>query len=890
MSDPYAVPTTRRSSLAPLVPAIRHEVDSWRRNGYPGVSTTTRRLLEYWFLDEHESEPGVPFRYYFAQREAVESAIYLYEVARLRSPQALGAHFDAAIAATTDFPRFVIKMATGSGKTKVMSLLVAWAYMHATREANSELPKTFLLIAPNIIVYERLREDFAHGRIFRNDPVVPPEWADGFDLVVILKGEPVPPGAAGVLALANIQALYERRLVEPTNPVEAILGPKPPARLDAPPPLLPQIAARGSLMVLNDEAHHLHDEVKADTGEKLVAWQTINRLNLTSGGVALQLDVSATPRNQQGQLFGEIIADYPLAQAIEDGIVKRPIIGELGGAVEQPSDDASVRYRPQLAAGVAKWREYRDVWAPTGRTPLMFVMAENTKSADQITGYLETLQDLAGRVLTIHVNREGEIAKADMDRARDAVRRVDEPASPYVAIVSVLMLREGWDVRNVSVIVPLRAYTAKAQILPEQTLGRGLRRVTPPGSGVDERLVVIEHEAFRSLWDQACKQEGLELEFQPADQVLVESIVIAVEPERMSHDIEIPQLPRVLSRSTSRLGELRLDDIPARKLRLAGVLREESVDYTGRDLLSGEVVERATYPYPVGGGRDEVLAWYVNAIQRDARLTGQFHILAPLLHDWIELKAFGGHVDFGDPLVLQTLGEAPIQEQVLAVFRHALDEYTLTSRPASAGEVKALRLSSTRPFLWSGQTATADHSIFSAQPCDSGLEIRMVGFLDRCEDVDSFAKLAREVRFSLEYRNEDGRLAYYYPDFVVRMVDGTHLVVETKGRTDLDVPRKDTRARRWASEATEATGTRWQYHRVDEDVFDQYVPRMASFGALLDVIGARAREAVLASLPTSRLRTREELVAIMDRALAESGEVTGIDETIRRFREDPRAG
>ena len=228
MTDPYAVPESRRPSLARLVPAIRREVDAWRRDGYPGSSRTSRRLLEYWFLDEHESEPGLPFRYYFAQREAVESAIYLYEVAGIRDPHALGARFDTPIAAQTEFPRFVVKMATGSGKTKVLSLIIAWAYLHATRESASELPRTFLLIAPNVIVYERLREDFANGRIFRTDPVVPPEWTDTFNLAVTLKGEPVPAGAPGVLALTNIQALYERRPAGPVNPVEALLGPRPP--------------------------------------------------------------------------------------------------------------------------------------------------------------------------------------------------------------------------------------------------------------------------------------------------------------------------------------------------------------------------------------------------------------------------------------------------------------------------------------------------------------------------------------------------------------------------------------------------------------------------------------------------------------------------------------
>ena len=111
--------------------------------------------------------------------------------------------------------------------------------------------------------------------------------------------------------------------------------------------------------------------------------------------------------------------------------------------------------------------------------------------------------------------------------------------------------------------------------------------------------------------------------------------------------------------------------------------------------------------------------------------------------------------------------------------------------------------------------------MFSGQPCDSGLEVRLCAFLDRCTDVDAFAKLAREVRFSLEYRADNGRLAFYYPDFVVRRTDGEHLVVETKGVADADVPRKDARARRWASEASLASGSRWQYFRINQDVFER---------------------------------------------------------------------
>jgi type III restriction enzyme len=894
VTDPYTIRQRRRDSAAPLVTRVRAEVDAWRTGGWPGVSGTTRRLLEHWFLDQHESEPGVPFRWYAAQREAVETLIYLHEVAGVRTTADLVTRFAErpVAAAGQPYPRYVVKMATGSGKTKVMSLAVTWAYFHALREPGSPLSSTSIVIAPNLIVMERLREDFEHARVWRSDPLVPPEWRGDFDLQVCLRDDPVPAAAPGVLALTNVQALYERESPPPPNPLDVVLGSRPPARLDAPPPLLHRVAARGRLVVVNDEAHHLHDEVKADTGEPLKVWTTIHRLHeLTGDGVVAQLDFSATPKDNQGRLFAETVVDYPLAQAIEDGIVKRPVIGELSGAAEVASANAAVRYRSRLTAGVEKWREFRERLAPSGKRPLLFVMAEDTRSADQIADWLGRLPDLAGGVLTIHINtRNGEIVKADLEKARTAVREVDRDDSPYSAIVSVLMLREGWDVRNVTVIVPLRALTSKNRILPEQALGRGLRRMTPPGSGVAEQVVVVEHEAFRKLWDDALddpEYEGVERE--DLDHVEPTATVVAVEPERLDHDIAIPQLSRLLTRTASGVAALRVQGLPARQLPLADTLRAETVEYTGRDLLSGAEVDRATYPLDQQQDPVAVLAWYVDELQRRTRLTGQFAVLAPLVKGWLEEKAFGGPVDFDDPLVLQALAEPAVQEAAFAVLVTALDEATLETQRVTAEPAKEILLSATRPFLWSGETASADRSVFNVQPCDSGLEVQFCGFLDRCDDVAAFAKLAREVRFSLEYRGEGGRLAYYYPDFVVRLTDGEHLVVETKGRADLDVPAKDERARRWAVDATLASGTRWSYVRVDQEVFEEQAPRVSSLRGLVGVVEARRRERLLGTLDGLPPEPTPGAAVVQMREMRERLRgVSGADEELRRFRDEPR--
>jgi type III restriction enzyme len=175
-----------RVSTAPLVPAIREKLNAWRDGGHKGISDTTRILLNYWFYTDHRLPNGRKFAYHYFQREAVETLIYLFEVAKVRRHKGLVEAFatrsDLRLLQYDDFAHYCVKMATGSGKTKVMSLAIAWQFFNAVAEARDDFAKTFLLIAPNVIVFERLRTDFEGGRVFRADPVVPPEleifWRD----------------------------------------------------------------------------------------------------------------------------------------------------------------------------------------------------------------------------------------------------------------------------------------------------------------------------------------------------------------------------------------------------------------------------------------------------------------------------------------------------------------------------------------------------------------------------------------------------------------------------------------------------------------------------------------------------------------------------------------
>jgi type III restriction enzyme len=164
-SDTSAAPLfDLKTTTAPCVPAIRDKVQQWRDADYPDVTDTNRTLLNFWFRTDHRLPNGRNFAYHYSQQYAVETLIYLYEVAQVRRQKGLietyATRQDLKLLQYGDFARYCVKMATGSGKTKVMVLAVAWQYFNAVAEARADYARTFLVIAPNVIVYERLRTDF----------------------------------------------------------------------------------------------------------------------------------------------------------------------------------------------------------------------------------------------------------------------------------------------------------------------------------------------------------------------------------------------------------------------------------------------------------------------------------------------------------------------------------------------------------------------------------------------------------------------------------------------------------------------------------------------------------------------------------------------------------
>ncbi len=321
-------------------------MQAWRARGYKGITKTTKELLNYWFFTDHSLPNGNKFSYYPAQRDAIETLIYVYEVEKIRTRKALLERFslntkDLRLPPYDDFTRLCIKMATGSGKTKVMALAVAWQYFNAVRENNDkDYARTFLMIAPNVIVLDRLKIDFEGGNVFRHDPLFPKHYELFWDVEFYMKGDTERTSSTGAFYLTNIQQFYDRNVKGNSDEPEvltAMLGEKPQTKKIEITDFDERIAKRdGLLLVLNDEAHHTHDENNE--------WnKTIRELHKKKP-LSIQLDFSATPRYSKGSLFAWTIFDYPLKQAIIDNIVKRPIKG-ISKIEEAKSTIASVRYK-----------------------------------------------------------------------------------------------------------------------------------------------------------------------------------------------------------------------------------------------------------------------------------------------------------------------------------------------------------------------------------------------------------------------------------------------------------------------------------------------------------------------------------------------------------------
>ena len=863
----------RRPSRLLLVPKIRDAVDAWRDGGYDGASDVTRCLFEYWFEQDHEvSGFDVPFRYYFCQREAIETLAWLVEIAGERDAQSLIQAYttgfkkdlltDNIVFQTTmegrrqlrryvpeldadgvqdlppsDLRRFAFKMATGSGKTWVMAMAIVWARLHKQRVPGSELSTNFLIVAPNVIVHQRLEKDFANNRIFHELPLIPPEWKGGFSQKVILRGDAAEPDPSGNLFLTNIHQLYESRDEEwtPENAVEALLGRKPAKDLAASGQrsMLERVKSLKDLVVLNDEAHHVHDEKLAWSQSLLAVHRALPH------GLGAWLDFSATPKDQNGMYFPWTVCDYPLAQAVEDRIVKAPLIVTKGDDPSRPTSDpdnvtrenVAEKYGDWLRAAVQRWKEHWKVYRKLGIKPVLFIMAEKNVYADALGQYLWKNGGVGfkeSEVLVIHTDNTGEVRKGDLEKARQAARDIDTAESNVKAIVSVMMLREGWDVRNVTVVLGLRPFTARAEILPEQVIGRGLRLMTRVSPDRTQTLEVLGTRNLLDVLRTQLEAEGVGVASTstgPPPPIVIEPV-----QERLEHDIAIPITKPSLTHDIRKLADLKIGS-------LAAIFDQEELDERFRVSLKLEfaTTETEVHQADIAAGEPPpsrmLLARITNQVIDRAKLPNRFAELYPIVREYVASRCFGQKVTPDDETLRSHLDRAELREGIAKYLARAIAALTI-ERHAIEFEKADFHLSETKPFSWRRNLPPpleARKTIFNFVATYNDFERRFAQFLDRAEDVTRFAALgtteqgASGTQFRVDYLKPSGAIGFYHPDWVAvqRIGKGeVNWIIETKGRVWEDTEIKDEAMRGWCERVSTATGTAWRYARINQEEFD----------------------------------------------------------------------
>jgi type III restriction enzyme len=879
----YKIVNTRRPSKTLLANNIRNEVDAWRKAEYKtpqGISQTSLTLLNHWFGQDHIVD-GEIFHFRFAQREAMETTIYLYEVKGVRDNALLAEKYmdaqayskdlfsnrrevfetakskriltrvvpETGLLSNQDLPpegltRYCAKAATGSGKTNVMAFLAVWSYFHKKFEDNSDLSKTVLVIAPNVIVYERLKSDFENGNIFYHFPFIPDEWKYDWNMSFIMREDQVKTSTDGTFYLTNIHQIYESRATtdEDLGPIGNILGQKPKKDSQASwlESLYDRILKHDELLVINDEAHHVHDEELA-WYKSIISFHN-NLIESGKKGLSLLFDLTATPKDQNGTFFPWIITDYPLAQAIEDKIVKTPLIvhqSDKTSLDNRQITNAYNAYNEWIQIALKRYQEHYDCYYNNlGQKPVLFIMAEDTKQANQIA---EGIQGLAGfnkkdQVLVIHTKNNGELTtnQKELEELREQARMIDDTKSPVKVVVSVLMLREGWDVKNVSIILGLRPFTSKANILPEQSIGRGLRLMKDLGPDYTQILEIIGTDKFEEFVKQL-ETEGVGV----GVTVRPPSIGIFVTPikTRDKFNFEIPVLSASFTRKMEGISTFDPSKLPAvGNIDDKGNYKELSVTLTTANTDKKVGTKQVVIEDDEFVSIQELLSNLTNKIIKEGKFSAKFNDLLRISKQYVKHNAFGKEVDLESLAVRRTLANPAVGNKIMLVIGQALGDHIkvktevkVTNYPISLMELDG--------FYWKRDHVQLKKTVFNYTPVYNELEKGFALFLEQAEDITKFAALAETyTKFNIPYLNKKGSQGLYYPDFVAEqeLKNGKTInwIIETKGFEDENVQYKDAETENWCKVASKHTGVEWKFLKVPDRFFRRINGLQLSFTEL----------------------------------------------------------
>lgn len=829
----------------PLVNKIRSRVKAWRESGYPGVTTITKRLLEFWKDPEEFNRR----RFFFCQLEAVETLIWLTEASEAE-------HIGIEIPGDGgDFVRQCCKMATGTGKTIVMAMVIAWHILNKVNNPqDARFSKNVLVIAPGLTVKKRLKvlDPFFSKNYYEEFYIIPPTMLDKLRQGKVLIHN------WHTLAWESEEQIKKRKSVDKRGPksdeayTREVLG---------------EMANAHNILVINDEAHHawrinpeavgkyIRQRDLKDSAEEATVWiGGLDRLH-RSRGILKCYDFSATPFAPSGKksggetLFGWIVSDFGLNDAIESGLVKTPRVVIRDDAISNAKTYKSRLYHiyndPEVKDDLNRpaqpedplpdlvlnayyllgydWRETLKAWRNAGiqNPPVMISVCNRTETAARVKYAFETRQihidELCDSTKILHIDSKvleeaealddipgsdflsdeqkednydkeqfkNKITKAQqaefLRRVVDTIGKPGEPGEQIQNVISVGMLSEGWDAKTVTHIMGLRAFTS--QLLCEQVVGRGLRRTSyeiNPETGLFEpEYVNIFGVPFTFL-----PHEGnLESFVSPSKP----KTLVQPDPAKAKFEIKWPNIIRIervlypiLKMDWEKVNVLELNASLTAKVAELAPMIDGKPDVTKIDRIELERLAKEFRPQRIifetvrslfdqlkhnwQGSKEILLAQLIQNVEKF--LEKDFIYITPSVFNDDQLKR----------RLIITLNMSKVVQHILHAIRQENVERLIPvfdeNHPIrSTGEM--------RPWYTGKPCAKTFKSHINFCVYDSTWEASVSYNLDNNDLVAAWVK-NDHLGFEIYYVYR-GVVRKYRPDFILKLVNGINLVLETKG-------------------------------------------------------------------------------------------------------------
>ena len=825
-----------------IVNKIRPRVTAWREAGYPGVTGITQRLLEYW-QDPKERKDR---RFFFCQLEAIETLIWITE-APAADKVGITIQGDGG-----EIERWCNKMATGSGKTIIMAMIIAWNFLNkVTNPTDTRFSKYALVVAPGLTVKSRLQVLYPTNEenYYEEFNIVPASLMDKLrqGKIIIHNWHSLAWDTQdkidAKIKKGQIRSVDKRKHVEISGEayIKKVLGEMSNAR---------------NIIVLNDEAHHawrVNPEAvgkytragsEKDSAEEATIWVGgLDRIH-KQRGILRCFDMSATPFSPSGKkaaeesLFSWIVSDFGLNDAIESGLVKTPRVvvrddsertkelksrlyhiymdDEVKDDINRKADEAEPL--PDLVINAyyllgKDWLEAKKEWKSVGHKvpPVIITVANRTETSSRIKyafdhnqilipdlcNTAKTLQidskvlDIAeSKTEAIEIEIEDEEAtpkltkklQAELLRQKvDTVGKIGQPGEQIQNVISVGMLSEGWDAKTVTHIMGLRAFSS--QLLCEQVIGRGLRRVSYDIG--EDGLFEAEYVNIFGVPFTFLPHEGGDGPPPPPPPPKTK-----IEPvqEKSEHEISWPNIIRIdhvykpkLTLDWDNVRVLEIDPYDSiTEAELAAIITGKANPKVKAEIGLEQIAEETrvqSIVFRIASiiyNSEKSLDWKGSKevfLAQVVRLVEQF-----IESDKIRIKHDLFHQDNSKRKILIILNMNKIIQHIWTEIRA---ENTQKLTPIFDREKPIRSTSDVRTWYTSKPCEWTDKSHISHCVYDSGWEASEAYFLDKSNLVESFVK-NDHLGFYILY-NHKGVIRKYYPDFMIRLANGEYLILETKG-------------------------------------------------------------------------------------------------------------